>query len=496
MSALVVVETVDFPENLSITSSNSLGVAFGSYYLVPRLPRFSAAKYRTWKDVASGRTEYYWTMALPPGLPSSAPASVNTHVIITPQDVRVQFTSVRPLEEGEKTVLAGVTDDIREFVAEFLEFAKRSTLYVVIPPYPRSSLEKEKSTQAGNEALRRIFTGNTTNVFLLALLVTLPAFLFIGVYAFVLMVGVQAIALYYSDRIALRSGSVLPSAERPRGTVVGVALRKSLPAEVKPAPRVIVPKLRTGLEDAVAEAEATGGSVRTAAVKVLREAGVNCSEEDIEVTTRDVYGLVERAARRFGLPTPKVVVTDTKVSNAAATGISPRRASMMITAGSLEGLNDPELEAVIGHELGHIRGRDPTILMGLTAVLYLGAVFVWPSVLVYLGLGYFLLAFVLIYVVGKVLETRADTMSAAVLGRPDDLASALTDIAFEELYTEKRSSPARFLRWVSFDSHPPVYFRVERLAKMASSGVPTRHFLLTSARDCFAGFFGSVLGRE
>lgn len=496
MSTSTALESVDFPEHLSVTLANSLAAAFQSHFFAPRQTT-PAPPLHSWADGATGHAEYFWTIELPPPDRRGAPGPgvpVNVHLIVTPADVKIEFTSSYALDEGRRADISRMADDIRAFVVSFLQFAKRSSLYFAVPTYPRSDAEKRTAARSGNDLLRAIFSGNSTNAFLLVLLFSLPAVLFLGYYALVLMVGAQLVLLFYSDRIALRVGSVAPSAGRPEGTVVGITIRpdpqRSGPIVLKVAPSA----LRAELQDAVAAAP--GADVRAPVVRVLTKAGLPCTEDDVEVTTRDVYDLVAKAAQRFGLPVPKVVLTEVPISNAAATGISPRRSSMVITAGSLEELDDPQLEAVIGHELGHIRGRDPVILGATTAVLYLGAVFVWPAVLLYLGFAYFILALIIVYMLGKVLETRADSLSALLLGESRELATALTSIAFRELYGEQRSSSIRFLRWLTPDPHPPVYFRVKRLLSFVASGPPTGHLFLRSARDCLTSFFAALAGRQ
>jgi heat shock protein HtpX len=307
-------------------------------------------------------------------------------------------------------------------------------------------------------------------------------------------VALQGIAGLYSDRLLLRAGPVLPSAERPRVTVISVRLPRGPDGRFVGVPRARVAAVRPRLQALLAGS--SGVPDRGAVGRLLNDAGIPCDADGVSITERDVHASVERVARRFHLPMPKIVVSETGVSNAAATGASPRHATVLVTAGSLEELDDARLEAVLAHELGHVRGRDAPVLIASTAILYLGALFVWPSVLFALGLAYFVLVFVAIYAIGKVLETRADTQAASDPEEARDLSLALTSIAFREYFSERRSRGFRVLRWLSLDTHPPVYFRIQRLIRLEGEPLPVRHPLRRSARDCLEGFGRALIGRE
>src|SRR6266851_6165430 len=85
-----------------------------------------------------------------------------------------------------------------------------------------------------------------------------------------------------------------------------------------------------------------------------------------------VYGVVERLAQKIGIPVPKIYVIPTDSPNAFATGRSPSHASVAVTQGVLNLLNDEELEGVLAHELGHVRNRD--ILISSIAATIAGAI--------------------------------------------------------------------------------------------------------------------------
>jgi heat shock protein HtpX len=86
-----------------------------------------------------------------------------------------------------------------------------------------------------------------------------------------------------------------------------------------------------------------------------------------------LYAVMERLAAKANLPVPKLYVVPEAAPNAFATGRNPRHASVAVTQGLLELMNDDELEGVIAHELSHVRNYD--ILISSIAATLAGAIF-------------------------------------------------------------------------------------------------------------------------
>lgn len=79
-----------------------------------------------------------------------------------------------------------------------------------------------------------------------------------------------------------------------------------------------------------------------------------------------LYNLVENLAITAGLPMPRVEIMDTPALNAYATGLSPETATIAVTRGLLDTLEPDELEAVLAHEMGHIRNYDVRLMVVAT----------------------------------------------------------------------------------------------------------------------------------
>src|SRR5579871_702674 len=85
-----------------------------------------------------------------------------------------------------------------------------------------------------------------------------------------------------------------------------------------------------------------------------------------------LYNLLENLCISRGIPMPKLKLVDSEALNAYATGLNPKQYAVTVTTGLLNTLNDQEMEAVLGHELTHIRNGD--VQMMVIAVIIAGVV--------------------------------------------------------------------------------------------------------------------------
>jgi heat shock protein HtpX len=162
-----------------------------------------------------------------------------------------------------------------------------------------------------------------------------------------------------------------------------------------------------------------------------------------EVTGRDCpqfVGMIQQLASRAGLPMPKVYLIDSPHPNAFATGRDPAHAAVAATTGLLATLERDEIEAVMAHELGHVRNRD-TLVMTMTATIA-GAISMLANFGFFFNNGeranplamiaaIFLAPFAAMLVQLAISRTReygADRAAAEICRNPRALASALAKL--------------------------------------------------------------------
>jgi heat shock protein HtpX len=202
-----------------------------------------------------------------------------------------------------------------------------------------------------------------------------------------------------------------------------------------------------------------------------------------------VYQVVERLTQKAGLPMPKIYVIPTDSPNAFATGRNPRHASVAVTQGILNLLNDDELEGVLAHELGHVNNRD--ILISSIAATLAGAITYAARVAMFFGGGRDerrgggigalimmivapLAAMLIQLAVSRSREYQADETGAHLTGNPYALASALAKLDAYSKRVPMQATPSTAHLFIIqpllgvnvgnlFSTHPPIAKRIERL---------------------------------
>ncbi len=91
-----------------------------------------------------------------------------------------------------------------------------------------------------------------------------------------------------------------------------------------------------------------------------------------ERSAQGLYAIVRRLAQKAGIPMPKVYIIPDHVPNAFATGRNPQHAAVAVTEGLLELLDEDEVEAVLAHEMSHVKHYD--ILISTIAATIAGAI--------------------------------------------------------------------------------------------------------------------------
>ncbi len=76
----------------------------------------------------------------------------------------------------------------------------------------------------------------------------------------------------------------------------------------------------------------------------------------------ELHGVVDRLCALADMPKPRVAIATTDIPNAFATGRSPKSSVVCVTSGLLRRLDEPEVEAVLSHELSHVAHRDVAVM--------------------------------------------------------------------------------------------------------------------------------------
>lgn len=221
-----------------------------------------------------------------------------------------------------------------------------------------------------------------------------------------------------------------------------------------------------------------------------------------EVQKRDnprLYRLVENLAITAGIQTPKVYLIQDTSANAFATGRDPKHASVAVTTGLMNLLDDQELEGVLAHELSHIKNYDirvmtlVVVLVGV--VLLMSEIFLRSfmfkgdrdskanGILLIIGIVLAILspifAQLIKLAVSRSREYLADASGSLLTRYPEGLARALEKIAKQDQPLKKANHATAHLFLANpfdphvtkkferfFSTHPPIEERIMKLRSM------------------------------
>lgn len=216
-----------------------------------------------------------------------------------------------------------------------------------------------------------------------------------------------------------------------------------------------------------------------------------------QIAKRDnprLYRIVENLSITDGMPMPKVYIIEEAGLNAFATGRNPKTASVAVTTGLLEALDDKELQGVMAHELGHVKNYDIRVSMvafamvavvGLISDIILRSV--WfrddsdnnSSVMVIGIVAAVLAPLIAMFIqlsISRKREYLADATGVLTTRYPEGLIGALEKIQHGHSTMKRQNSSTAHLFFANplkksfisglFSTHPPISDRIARLREM------------------------------
>ncbi len=315
-------------------------------------------------------------------------------------------------------------------------------------------------------------------------------FYLLGFYALVALLLIQFFLFYSSDKSLFNLSTWKVTQENKRLWILKIAVPME---KFRDFYQQNFPKLKTLKEEIINRVYTPKGEISKEDVsEIIKEKEINLYGGEIEVKPINILNVVKGVSSKLKVKTPKIGLINTPLPNAAATGPSQHKSTIVITTGLLSFSDEEELENIVAHELGHIKNKDPLSLLLLSLFvesLRLIVFFTYFSIIAFM---YFFLGVTLVYFFAKIFEIRADLEAIKHLKQPKTFANILRKIMFRTGFPYRKS----FLAWFNWDPHPPIYFRIKMMEEFArKKEIEEKNSTIQAFKELFKGFFADLFDK-
>lgn len=408
---------------------------------------------------------------------------------IQPERIDFYYAPYPPQSITDKDY-QGIDLELETIIRSYFMNQSRASLFLVFSP--KMKIIPNKRENPIKKALGSIVLGNFLWFFILILFVGIFLFEFIGIYTPLALVALQLVFVVLAGTFVKFRGEFEITEDNPTIFVAELRMKRQ---EFEQVLKSCLPKISEVKKRIYESTLGQGKDLDQATiVSTLNSFGAVCTPEFVTIKSANVFQLVKELGEKFGIVKPSVTLLNVLAPNAAATGISPKRATVLFTSGLIATMDEEEIKTVLAHEFSHVRSRDPLKLMTIASALYLTWAYIVGPLLpnFILTIIVFFLYYTLLFFIAKFFEARADLDAAVVTREPKILAASLRKLGLYK-YQSHVYEQIHAGEWVNWDTHPPLYYRIRTLDNFDINSIHRTQ--IEAIKGCVRGFLDSLKGK-
>jgi heat shock protein HtpX len=409
---------------------------------------------------------------------------------IQPDCIYVYYAPFPPKSISDKDY-QGLDLELETIIRSYFMDQSKASLFLVFSP--KMKIIPNKKENPIKKALGSIVLGNFIWFFIVILFIGVLLFNYIGNYTPLVLVAIQLVFVVLAGSFVKFRGEFEITEDNPSVFIAELRMKRQ---EFDQVIKSCLPKIADVKKKIYDSTLGQGKDLdQGTIVSTLNSFGAVCTPEFVRIKSANIFQLVKELGEKFGIVKPSTTLLNVLAPNAAATGISPKKATVLVTSGLIATMDEEEIKTVLAHEFSHVRARDPLKLMVIASALYLSWAYIIGPLLppnFLLAIIIFFFYYTLLFFVAKFFEARADLDAAVVTQEPRILAASLRKLGLYKYQSHvfERISAGE---WVNWDTHPPLYYRIRTLDNFDTSR--THRTQLEAIKGCVRGFIDSLHGK-